>query len=230
MALNFNRKFSDDYWIKVNLALVTWVLPSLLPIAQLLGHKRIKEWRPDSHCQPRKRNTLLQQEKELAIGEASSLQLIRWIHGLELYTSFSCLQTPRWHVFSKWAILADVYMDLFTEILLFLFFALSLSHKERVYLNASVGRLKWNPHLQNPPCTFHLQLEYLQSEPLAAWPLISYPPGLALPPSLGSLSLSYTVRLPLSLTSGSVTCTGWEFLRCPQIFESSSPRGSARPW
>lgn len=56
------------------------------------------------------------------------------------------------------------------------------------------GKIKIKPSAQILPTYPSVQLEHLQIEPSAEWPLISYPPGLSLPPSLSSLfSPPYTL-------------------------------------
>lgn len=125
------------------------VFPHLpLPTAQLLRCKRIKEWSPEkslwkgSQCWPRKELSTSNKAKSWPRRREEQLATHQPHPRLWTCLSFSFSRTPRWHVFSNWAILVEVYVHLFKENLLFLFLILSLSPRERVYLNAFVGGLK----------------------------------------------------------------------------------------
>lgn len=135
---------------------------------------------------------------------------------------FLFYQTPRWHVLSKWAILAEVYADLFTENILFLFPALTFSQGKGL-LECFCGKIKIKssplksfshiPPAARVSCRVSVSREAFDQ--LSSW---------SFPSSFTVLSLFFTV--PFYFTSGSVHCTGWEFLGCLQIFEFSFPRGS----
>lgn len=105
----------------------------------LIGHLE-----KNSHCWPRKKNTFLPQKKELAMRRGEQLathKLNLWLWTF-LYAVFSFYQTPRWHVFSKWTILAEVYVDLFTENLLFpVSYSLTFS-QEKGLLECFCGKIK----------------------------------------------------------------------------------------
>lgn len=141
------------------------------------------------------------------------------------------LSSPRWHVFCKWAIIRGCLHGSFHWDSFPVFCSLTFS-QENGLLECFCGKIKMkslppksSSHIPPHPPAARVSTEWAPSslafDQLSSW---------SFPPSFPGLSLSYTVRLPFSLPFGSVNCTGWEFLRCPQIFESSSPRGSARPW
>ena len=65
-------------------------------------------------------------------------------------------------------------------------------------LECFCGKIKIKPSAQILPTHPPVQPERLQIEHAAEWPLISYPPGLSLPPSLSSLFSSPPYPLPPS--------------------------------
>ena len=123
MLIENSQKVNE--W-KVSLALVTWVTSShFSPLRSSLANKRRKERRSDRllwkarHCWPRKKKYPPPRKKELARRRGKQLvthKLNPWALNISLCLSPPFYQTPRWHAFSKWAVLVEVSTDLFTRV------------------------------------------------------------------------------------------------------------------